>query len=139
VFDPQGMGHARKILTDVEFCHSALEACSGADCAVITTEWQEFCALDARTLARAMRRQRIVDLRNLLDREKFVREGFVVHSVGRPTRLPDRAAPGLRDGGSALASADWEDVSLAFSSNVESGDVVARGRAFSSGAYGAAP
>ena len=45
VFDPQGMGHARGILTDVEFCHSALEACSGADCAVIATEWQENSAL----------------------------------------------------------------------------------------------
>jgi UDPglucose 6-dehydrogenase len=140
VFDPQGMVHARRILTDVEFCLSASEACAGADCAVITTEWQEFRTLDAKTLARAMRGQRIVDLRNLLDREKFVREGFVVHSVGRPTRLPDRAAAGLRDGGSPPASADWEDVSLAFSSNAESGDdVVARGRAFSSGAYGAAP
>ena len=139
VFDPQGMGHARGILTDVEFCQSALAACSGADCAVIATEWQEFCALDAKTLARAMRRKRIVDLRNLLDHKKFAREGFVVHSVGRPTRLPDRAADGLRAGGPSPAAGDWEGVSLACRSNAESrGDVGARERPLSNGAYGAA-
>ena len=92
VFDPQGMAHARRILTDVEFCGSAQDACSGADCVVIATEWQEFRALDVKTFARAMRGRTIVDLRNLLDHEVFVGEGFVVHSVGRPARWPARAA-----------------------------------------------
>jgi UDPglucose 6-dehydrogenase len=92
VFDPQGMAHARRILTDVEFCGSALDACSGADCTVIATEWREFRALDVKTLARVMRGRTIVDLRNLLDHEAFVGEGFVVHSVGRTARLPARAA-----------------------------------------------
>ena len=72
------------------FCASARDACTGADCVVIGTEWQEFRALDAKTLARVMRRRTIVDLRNLLDHEVFVGEGFVVHSIGRPTRLPAR-------------------------------------------------
>ena len=55
VFDPQGMEHARRLLTEVEFCDSALDACSGADCAVIATEWPEFRDLDAKTFARSMR------------------------------------------------------------------------------------
>ena len=67
VFDPQGMEHARQILTDVEFCGSALDACSGADCAVIATEWREFRTLGVKTMARVMRGRTIVDLRNLLD------------------------------------------------------------------------
>lgn len=92
VFDPQGMAHARRILTDVEYCGSALDACAGADCTVIATEWQEFRALDIKTLARVMRRRTIVDLRNLLDHEAFVGEGFVVHGVGRRARLPVQAA-----------------------------------------------
>ena len=92
VFDPQGMAHARQMLTDVEFCDSALDACSGADCAVIATEWQEFRALDVKTLARVMRGRTIVDLRNLLDHDAFADEGFVVHSIGRPARLPARRA-----------------------------------------------
>jgi UDPglucose 6-dehydrogenase len=92
VFDPQGMDHARRILTDVEFCGSALAACSGADCAVIATEWPEFRALDAMAFALAMRGRTIVDLRNLLDHEAFAAKGFVVHSVGRPARRPGQAA-----------------------------------------------
>jgi UDPglucose 6-dehydrogenase len=92
VFDPQGMAHARRILTGVEFCDSARDACAGADCAVIATEWQEFRALDATTFARLMRGRTIVDLRNLLDHEALVAEGFAVHGIGRPARLPARAA-----------------------------------------------
>jgi UDPglucose 6-dehydrogenase len=92
VFDPQGMANARRILTDVEFCGSARDACAGADCAVIATEWQEFRALDTKTFARLMRGRTIVDLRNLLDHEALVAEGFVVHGIGRPARLPARAA-----------------------------------------------
>lgn len=92
VFDPQGMAHARRMLAGVEFCGSALDACWGADCTVIATEWREFRALDVKTLARVMRGRTIVDLRNLLDREEFVDEGFVVHSIGRTARLPARAA-----------------------------------------------
>ena len=53
VFDPQGMEHARRLLTEVEFCDSALDACSGADCAVIATEWPEFRDLDAKTFAKS--------------------------------------------------------------------------------------
>ena len=92
VFDPQGMAHARRILTDVEFCGSALDACSGADCTVIATEWREFRALDVKALARVMQGRTIVDLRNLLDHEAFADEGFVVHGIGRTARLPARAA-----------------------------------------------
>ncbi|MGD9885788.1 UDP-glucose dehydrogenase family protein [Reyranella sp.] len=92
VFDPQGMWHARRMLSGVEFCSSALDACWGADCAVIATEWREFRALNVKTLARVMRGRTIVDLRNLLDHEEFVEEGFVVHGIGRTARLPAHAA-----------------------------------------------
>jgi UDPglucose 6-dehydrogenase len=92
VFDPQGMGHARRLVTDVEFCGSARDACSGADCVVIATEWQEFRALDVKTLAHVMRGRTIVDLRNLLDHDVLLAKGFVVHSTGRPVRSPARMA-----------------------------------------------
>jgi UDPglucose 6-dehydrogenase len=103
VFDPQGMAHARRMLDGVEFCKSALDACSGADCTVIATEWQEFRALDAKAVARVMRGRTIVDLRNLLDHEAFVDGGFDVHSIGRTARLAARAAV-ARVGGPFAAS-----------------------------------
>jgi UDPglucose 6-dehydrogenase len=117
VFDPQGMTHARRMLTDVEFCDSALDACLGADCTVIATEWSEFRALKVKSLARVMRGRTIVDLRNLLDHDTFADEGFIVHSIGRTARLP--ALPALARGGDPLAApmaANSEDVSV-FSSN----------------------
>jgi UDPglucose 6-dehydrogenase len=89
-FDPQGMEHARKTLRGVEYCSSALEACSGADCMVVATEWQQFRSLDAKTWARVMRGRTIVDLRNLLDHDALVGEGFTVHSIGRSARRPER-------------------------------------------------
>jgi UDPglucose 6-dehydrogenase len=92
VFDPQGMEHARRSLTEVEFCGSALDACSNADCVVIATEWPAFGDLDARTLANVMTGRTIVDLRNLLDRQVYTAEGFIVHSIGRTPRLSVRGA-----------------------------------------------
>jgi UDPglucose 6-dehydrogenase len=94
VFDPQGMEHGRKSLTGVEFCNSALAACAGADCLVIATEWQQFRALDSRMYARVMRGRTIVDLRNLLDHDALVSQGFVVHSIGRPVRRPAEVSVG---------------------------------------------
>jgi UDPglucose 6-dehydrogenase len=91
VFDPQGMEHARTSLTGVDFCDSALEACAGADCLVIATEWQQFRELDPRMCARVMRGRTIVDLRNLLDHDALVDQGFVVHGIGRPVRRPAEA------------------------------------------------
>ena len=99
-FDPQGMEHARATLTGVDFCDSALEACAGAHCMVIATEWPEFRTLDPRTCAQVMRGRTIVDLRNHLDHDALVGEGFVVHGIGRPVRrpadLPDAQSPGRR-------------------------------------------
>jgi len=91
-FDPQGMQHARRMLTDVEFCDSALAACSGADCVVIATEWTAFRELDPGILGNVMAGRTLVDLRNLLDREAFAAAGFIVHSIGRTARLPARGA-----------------------------------------------
>jgi len=130
VFDPQGMPHARRMLAGVEFCNSALAACSGVDCAVIATEWQEFRAVDAKALARVMRGRTIVDLRNLLEHDAFADEGFIVHSIGRTARLPARTA--LARGGDRFAAprgANSEHVSV-FNANARVGAESAfRGRA----------
>lgn len=107
-FDPQGMDHARRLLQGVEFCDSALEACSGADCMVIATEWQQFRSLDAQSCARAMRGRTVVDLRNLLDADPLVDAGFAVHGIGRGARRagrrPVEAAPAAPE--AYLAAAD---------------------------------
>jgi UDPglucose 6-dehydrogenase len=84
VYDPQGRKQAEPLLPGVEWCASALQAAKDADLAVVLTEWNEFRALDLRTLKGAMRGDLIVDLRNVF-RPDYAREcGFAYTSIGRP-------------------------------------------------------
>lgn len=43
VYDPQAMPSAKRVLYDgIEFCNSAADAITGADCILIVTDWDEF-------------------------------------------------------------------------------------------------
>lgn len=81
-YDPVGMHEAQKLLPNVVWCASALEAASGAEALVILTEWNEFRALDLSQIAQHMRRPVLFDLRNIYPAEGV--EGFDYHSLGRP-------------------------------------------------------
>jgi len=83
VFDPQGMEHARRILTGVEFCGSAQDACSGADCVVIATEWQEFRRPDFDLMRRLLRQAVVFDGRNLFEPKMLAQHGFKYYAIGR--------------------------------------------------------
>lgn len=84
VYDPQGRKQAEPLLPGVEWCASALQAAKDADLAVVLTEWNEFRALDLRTLKGLMRGDLIVDLRNVF-RPDYAREcGFAYIGIGRP-------------------------------------------------------
>jgi len=48
------------------------------------TEWEEFRALDFRTLKQLMRSPSLVDLRNVYRREDIAKHGFRYFSIGRP-------------------------------------------------------
>ena len=63
--DPQGRAKAEALLPGVEWCASALEAVIGADGLVALTEWNEFRALDLKQASKAMRKNVLVDLRNM--------------------------------------------------------------------------
>jgi len=66
-------------------CDSALEAVTGADAAVIVTEWPELRSLTAAVYRDAMARPLIIDGRNLLDPEEARAAGFAYEGIGRPT------------------------------------------------------
>ena len=68
VYDPVAEDEARKLITGVDFCPSALEAVDGADAVVLVTEWPEFAELDLAAVAGAHGAATlIVDGRNFLD------------------------------------------------------------------------
>jgi len=96
-YDPVAMRNAASVLgDDVELASSMREAVTGADAAVIVTEWGEFRQVVSAGVRDAMRTPLIVDGRNLLDPEQARAAGFAYESVGRRsdpadlTRTADR-------------------------------------------------
>jgi UDPglucose 6-dehydrogenase len=81
VWDP--VADASRLLQGVIFCESVLDAVSGADAAVIVTEWDELQGLASQDVRDAMRNAVIVDGRNLLDPEQARAAGFVYEGIGR--------------------------------------------------------
>ncbi len=67
-----------------KFCNSVLEAVTGADAAVVVTEWKELRELASETVRRAMRNPLIIDGRNFLDPDQARAAGFIYECVGRP-------------------------------------------------------
>ena len=62
---------------------SALEACVNADALVLLTEWDEFSSINPKEVADRLRESRVVDSRNILNKEKWISAGFVYRGVGR--------------------------------------------------------
>jgi UDPglucose 6-dehydrogenase len=87
-YDPKGMEEAAKLLPGVGFGSDPYEILEGADALVLLTEWNEFRGLDLRRVRELMREPRIIDLRNVFDPMKVVREGFAYTSIGRPATGP---------------------------------------------------
>jgi UDPglucose 6-dehydrogenase len=87
-FDPVSMNQAKAVLGDVIYAENAYDCANGADALVITTEWEQFRALDLRRLHELMACQVIIDLRNIYQPDEVRRHGFAYTSVGRSSSKP---------------------------------------------------
>jgi UDPglucose 6-dehydrogenase len=89
-----------ELMKGAVLCDSVLDAVSGADAAVIVTEWDELRGLASADVRDAMARPLIIDGRNLLDPEATRRAGFAYEGVGRRSSafesLPEVAEPEQR-------------------------------------------
>lgn len=83
-YDPEGMGEAKSLLSDVEFAADSYAAAEGADALVIVTEWNQFRALDLARIRDLLKTPRFVDLRNIYPPEEMAELGFNYVSIGRP-------------------------------------------------------
>ena len=81
-WDPVAIEDAKPLLPDVELYKDLLEAVSGADAAVIVTEWSELITLPNDEVRARMRYPLIVDGRNFLDPETVLRAGFAYEGIG---------------------------------------------------------
>jgi UDPglucose 6-dehydrogenase len=81
-------------------CDSVLEAVTGADAAVIVTEWDELRGLATEEVRAAMARPLVIDGRNLLDPAETRAAGFAYEGIGRQSsafegllETPERERP----------------------------------------------
>ena len=77
-------GAGKGMLKNVTYGESAYACAEGADALVITTEWEQFRALDLKQVQKIMKRPIIVDLRNIYPFDEISRAGFDYACVGRP-------------------------------------------------------
>lgn len=83
-FDPKAMDNAKKLVGDkIKYAADAYDAAKGADVVAVLTEWVDFKSLDLARLKSVMKTPRIVDLRNLLDKDEAVKRGFAYVGIGR--------------------------------------------------------
>jgi len=82
-FDPVAREQAEKLLSAIEYAPTAEAVADAADALVIVTEWDEFRALDLDELAKRMRGNILVDLRNVWDPKEAERAGFAYVGIGR--------------------------------------------------------
>jgi UDPglucose 6-dehydrogenase len=89
-----------ELMKGAVLCDSVLDAVTGADAAVIVTEWDELRGLASEQVREAMARPLIIDGRNLLDPDATRRAGFAYEGVGRQSSafegLPETAEPVTR-------------------------------------------
>jgi UDPglucose 6-dehydrogenase len=81
-FDPVVDGRAER-LHGVDMCPTAEAAVSGADAAVLVTEWRSIVTLDWAALRPTMRSPVLIDGRNALDPEAMTALGFTFEGIGR--------------------------------------------------------
>jgi UDPglucose 6-dehydrogenase len=89
-----------ELMKGAVMCDTVLEAVTGADAAVIVTEWDELRGLASPGVRDAMARALIIDGRNLLDPAATRDAGFAYEGVGRQSSafesLPEITQPSER-------------------------------------------
>ena len=82
-YDPVAMDNAARLLKDVVFSGSALEAARNSDALIVVTEWNEFKQLDLKEIKKVMKKPVLFDGRNIYEPKKVKNIGFIYKGVGR--------------------------------------------------------
>jgi len=83
-YDPEGMHHAKNMLTDIEWGTDSYGIMQGASALLILTEWNAFRMLDMARVKTLLAQPLIIDLRNIYTLDEMSRAGVTYHSIGRP-------------------------------------------------------
>lgn len=88
VYDPKAMPTMRALYPNqplLNFCESAMEACTEADALVIATDWREFKSPDFHRIKQQLKQPLIIDGRNLYSPKRMQQYGFIYLGIGRGT------------------------------------------------------
>ena len=80
--DPIAMKNAKKIMPDIEYANSPMEAAKDADAVIVLTEWDVFRGVDLDTLKDTMSGKHLFDGRNIYDPNEVRDAGLTYHGVG---------------------------------------------------------
>jgi UDPglucose 6-dehydrogenase len=83
VHDPKAIANAQKRFPALKFAHTVTECVADADMVLHLTEWREYRELDPAELALLVKTPRIIDGRNVLDRDRWKAAGWKFHALGR--------------------------------------------------------
>ncbi|SFV20189.1 UDP-glucose dehydrogenase family protein [Micrococcus terreus] len=87
VYDPQGNRNAAGRFPRLDYVGSLEAAVTGADLAILLTEWDEFKQMDPAQIAPLMKHRAIIDGRNVLDAKAWTDVGFTHAALGHRFKL----------------------------------------------------
>jgi UDPglucose 6-dehydrogenase len=84
VHDPRAMDNARRLVPDLEYAATAVDAARDADVVLLLTEWRDYRDLDPADISTVVTARRIIDARNALDPVAWRNAGWTYRALGRP-------------------------------------------------------
>jgi UDPglucose 6-dehydrogenase len=100
LWDPEAMETAKRSFPTLTYAESMQAAIEGADMVLVLTEWDDVIEADPVALAKIVGRPVVIDARNCLPVERWVKAGWTVRSLGRPAPVmgaPMSVAAGAND------------------------------------------
>lgn len=93
--DPKAIDTAHRVVPDLNYVETAEEALSGSVLTILVTEWPEFRGMDPASAAALVSTASIIDARNALPTEAWVKAGWRYRGMGRHSTTPTRDASTL--------------------------------------------
>lgn len=82
-FDPKAMENCKKIIPQIRYAADEYDAIVNCDVVAIVTEWPQFYQFDLNRAKKLLKRNIIVDGRNIFDPEKVKQSGFKYVGIGQ--------------------------------------------------------
>lgn len=86
IYDPKANANAQKRFPELSYAEGVSECLTGAEMVLHLTEWKIFRELDPKSLRSLVAQPKIIDGRNILDRQAWIDAGWSFRAIGRSTQ-----------------------------------------------------